>query len=138
MKYLILAFSVLFASERCTASHTARLADVEVQFGPFLYYDDDDDDFLYDDNFYNQTGVNIWIGPGLYYGVWFDNEYQYRYWARRNYYYRHGWNRYYRGYPGRYRDRGYEHRDHHGRGERGGGGGKGNQGGGQNRTRRRN
>lgn len=117
MKYLIIAFSILLASDLSAASPAGRLADVEVQFWPFLYYDDDDDDFLYDDNFYNQTGVNVWIGPGLYYGVWFDDEYQYRYWARRNYYYKHGWNHYH----GRY---GVDRR-HHGDGKHHGGGGHG-------------
>jgi hypothetical protein len=112
-------------SQISAESKAARLADVEVQFGPFLYYDDDDDEFLYDDDFYNQAGVNVWIGPGLYYGVWYNNEYDYRYWARRNYYYRHGWNRYHRGYPGRYGDgryRGYGRGgSHHGDGGHGGG-----------------
>jgi hypothetical protein len=117
MKVLLVFFSFICCC-KSFASNAARLADVEVQFGPFLYYDDDDDAFLYDEDFYNQTGVNVWIGPGLYYGVWFNNEYDYRYWARRNYYYRHGWNRYHgRGY---YRD-GRHGRGGHGRAPKSGG-----------------
>lgn len=97
------------------------LGDAWIEFGPFLYYDDDDDD-LYDDNFYQDSGVNVWIGPGLYYGFWFDNEYQYRRWARDNYYYRHGgrgWNRggHHHGDHGRHGG----HRGSHGGGHGGGG-----------------
>lgn len=124
MKYYLLLLSCLCSFDLGAKNHASRLADVEVQFGPFMYYDDDDDDFLYDDDFYNQTGVNVWIGPGLYYGVWFDSEYQYRYWARRNYYYSRGWRNYRRGY---YHNHG--HRRHgdgrHGGSSRHGGGGHG-------------
>jgi len=56
-------------------------SDVQIQISPF--FDDDDE-------FYDEDGPIIWIGPGIYYGVWFDNEFEYRQWCRRRYY-----NRYY-------------------------------------------
>ena len=46
-----------------------------------------------DDYYYRGTNQIIWVGPGWYYGVWFDNPYEYNYWYRRHYYggrYHHG------------------------------------------------
>lgn len=57
---------------------------IEVQSGPDYYYDDE-----------------VWIGPGWYYGVWFDDEIYYRNWYRSH-------NHHYRGH------RGPHHGGHHG------------------------
>lgn len=47
-------------------------AGVDVQVGP--------DDGYYDDGYYDGggAGVGIWVGPGYYNGVWFDDEDGYR------------------------------------------------------------
>lgn len=71
----------------------------------------------------------IWIGPGLYYGIWFDNEEDYGEWQRN-----HG----YEGRGERRRDRRGDRRhdgdhhggDHHHEGGGGHGGGGGHHGGG--------
>jgi hypothetical protein len=64
---------------------------VEVEVGPGpAYYEDD----------------VIWVGPGYYYGFWFNNEFQYRSWYRGHRHYHHG---------------GRHHGGHHGGGHHGGG-----------------
>ena len=75
---------------------------VEIEIGP------DDDDYEYYDE-----PPEVWIGPGLYYGVWFDDEYEYHRWYRDRYYRRHGY----------YRHEEYDHHggDHHDGGHQGGG-----------------
>ena|GEM_PF-2018142 len=83
----------------------ATQAQIEIEIGP----DDDDDDYYYE---YDEP-PQVWIGPGLYYGVWFDDEYEYNRWYRRHYY---------RGYRrGGYHHDGDHHDDHHGGGHGGGG-----------------
>ncbi len=61
--------------------------------------DDNDDQGYYDDGYYND-GV-VWVGPGYYYGTWFNSENDFNGW-RRNYYWRGG-GRAYRGGGGGYR-----------------------------------
>jgi hypothetical protein len=62
---------------------------VEVEAGDDGYDDDD-------------GGPIIWVGPGLYYGIWFDNEWDYNDWYNHHHYGHHG--------------------DHHDGGHHGGGG----------------
>ena len=45
IQYYLLLLSCLLSFDVGAKNHASRLADVEVQFGPFMYYDDDDDDF---------------------------------------------------------------------------------------------
>lgn len=74
--------------------------------------DDDDED---NDEDYEDV-ENVWIGPGIYYGFWFDDEDEYHRWYRHDYHHGHG--------------------DHHGRGgggHHGGGGGHHGGGGGGRR-----
>ncbi len=71
---------------------------IDVEVGP-------DDGYYYNDGYYYDDSV-IWIGPGVYYGVQFDNEYQFYAWRRHH-------RRYYRNY-----------RRHHGGGHHHGGGGR--------------
>lgn len=81
-------------------------AQVEIEVGP------DDDDYYDDDE-----SPQVWIGPGLYYGVWFDHEHDYNDWCRRNYDHRHGYE------DDDHGDRGRDDREQgHGRGHGGGGG----------------
>jgi len=42
-----------------------------------------------DDEYYDDT-QEVWIGPGFYYGYWFENEGAYHGWYRDHYHYRKG------------------------------------------------
>lgn len=98
--------------------HCSQQAQIEIEVGP----EDDDYD---DDYYYDEDGPQIWIGPGLYYGFWFENEYDYHNWCRNNYHnYRHNHDHNH--------DHEHNHGDHgHGGGERREGrGGSGHGGGG--------
>ncbi len=97
--FLTCSYSACYSEE--SVSHPKELAQVgigvEVDEGGD--YDDDDDD--------EQV---IWVGPGLYYGIWFDNEWDYNDW-----------------YGHHYHDHGHGHDHgggdhHHGGGGHGGGG----------------
>jgi len=71
-----------------------------------VYVDDDDD---------TQENVEVWYGPGFYYGFWFDNEYEYRDWHDHH----HGGGH----HDGGHHDGGHHDGGHHhdGGGHRGGG-----------------
>ncbi len=63
-----------------------------------------------DGGYYNDNPnvqIVVWSGPGSYYGVWFDNEWQYNSWRYRNGYYR-GYNGWYGHHHGHYH-RGHRH-----------------------------
>jgi hypothetical protein len=66
-----------------------------------------DDDDYYDDDYDDGEQQVIWIGPGLYYGLWFDNEWEYNDWY------------------GHHHHDGHHHDGHHGGGHHGGGDGGG-------------
>jgi hypothetical protein len=97
--YLVIVFLIgsLYDVD-ATDTEVAQPAQIEIEIGP----DDDDEDYYEDDD-----GPEVWIGPGLYYGVWFDDEYEYHRWYRDRYYHRY------------HHDDGHDHHDH----ERGHGGG---------------
>lgn len=91
---LTLSYSTGYSDENPPTPELAQVGiGVEVEAGNNDYYED------------NQY---IWIGPGLYYGIWFDNEWEYDDW-------------YHYHYHGRHHDH-HDHHDHHHEGHHGGGG----------------
>ena len=85
MKSYIFLLSFLFGSILVAQTQPTEIAQYE-----------DDEDGYYDDGYYDD-GIT-WIGPGEYYGVWFNNQDDFNNW-RRNYYWRSG--------RGAFRDGGY-------------------------------
>lgn len=98
--FLSLSYSVCYSEEKPLDEVAQVGVGVDIDVG-----EDDDDDYYEQD---------IWIGPGLYYGVWFNNEWDYNDW-----YGHHG---HHHGHHG--------HHDHHGGGHHHGGGGHHHGGGG--------
>jgi hypothetical protein len=78
------------------------------QVGIGVEIDGGDDDGYYDDD----GGPIIWIGPGIYYGIWFDTEWEYNDW-----------------YGHHHHGHGGGHHDHHDGGHHGSGGHHGGGGG---------
>ncbi len=68
-----------------------------------------------DDGYYEDT-QDVWIGPGFYYGYWFEDEGAYHGWYRNHYHHRNG----HRHSDGRHHD-GRGGRHHGGGGHHGGG-----------------
>lgn len=85
------------------------VADIQIEIAPF-----GEDDY-YDDDF-DEGEFQIWIGPGFYYGLWFDSPYVYRDYCRRRYYYDRHRGRHHEGHHGEHRGHRREHRQHHGGG----------------------
>lgn len=85
MKSYIFLLSFLFGSILVAQTNQTEVVQNE-----------EDDDGDYDDGYYDD-GIT-WIGPGEYYGVWFNTQDDFNGW-RRNYYWRGG--------RGAYRDRGF-------------------------------
>lgn len=110
MKNLVIAgalfissYSACYGEENSPPKEVSQVGiGVEVEAGDDGYYDDD-------------GGPIIWIGPGLYYGIWFDNEWDYNDWYGHHH---HG-----HGHDGHHGG------GHHDGGHHGGGGG-GHHGGG--------
>ena len=96
----IVAFFVLLIPFYSIESMVRTSVGVEAQ----TVDDDEDNDEYGDDGGVTET---IWIGPGWYYGYWFDNEGAYRHWYRGHH---HGY------YHGHYHGGGH----HHGHGGHGG------------------
>lgn len=85
-------------------------ANSEVGIGIGIEVGPDQDGYYDDDGYYEDGGPEIWVGPGYYGGVWFDDEGSWRDHHRDH------------DHDGRGRDGG------HGGGERRGGGGRGGHG----------
>lgn len=103
--YLLMAFIGIYTLSPLDAGSRNTAVQVEVspdqEYPDDEYYDDDDEDV-------------VWVGPGWYYGVWFDTEFDYDDW-------RHGHH---------HGDHGHGGHGGHGGGHGGGGHGSSHRGGG--------
>ncbi|MBS0648817.1 MAG: hypothetical protein JSS10_06310 [Verrucomicrobia bacterium] len=98
-KSLLLAFGLTFlslaiyAEDIAPSSPSKEIAQwgVGLEVDEGYYYEDDDD-----------TNVEVWIGPGWYNGIWFDNEVEYDDWHHHH----HGHHHDHHGH--------HDHHDHHG------------------------
>jgi len=68
----------------------------------------------------SEENVDVWFGPGFYYGIWFDDEPDYWQWRDRHRHYPSNHNYYNHDRPIHY----HHNEDHHDGGERRGGGGR--------------
>lgn len=96
-----------YAEDKASTSPSKEIAQwgVGVEVDEGNYYDDDD------------TDVEIWIGPGWYNGIWFDNEVEFDDWHHHHHHH---------GHHGRHGH--HDHHDHHD-GHHGGHHGDGHHGG---------
>lgn len=86
------------------------------------YDDQNDDDDVYDEDV---ESVDVWYGPGFYYGFWFGNESDYWGWRHNHRHYPSNRNYYHPSHPVHYNagNRGGGNRGGGSRGGHGGGGG---------------
>ncbi len=123
-KLLILGIFLTGSYSACYGEETPKETSPEIsQVGIGVEVDAGDDDGYYDDDGEDQI---IWIGPGLYYGLWFDEEWEYNDWWGNN-----GWGHGHHGHGhGHGHDHGHGGGHHHGGGHGGGHHGGGHHGGG--------
>jgi hypothetical protein len=112
-KILLLSVFLTCSYSACFSQESASIPQELAQAG------DDDDEQV------------IWIGPGVYYGVWFDNEWEYNNWYDHHHHYRDRQDddRYHGGDEGGGGEGGGEGGGGHGSGQGSGGHGGGHGGG---------
>ncbi len=103
----ISSYSACFSEENSPPKELSQVGiGVEVEAGDDDYYDDGDQ--------------IIWIGPGLYYGIWFDNEWDYNDWYGHHHHGHHHDGHHDGGHHG-HGGGGHHDGGHHGGGGHGGG-----------------